>query len=149
MGRLIHKFDGKNEMICRHEDCDTVEEKCPLVNKDNCYCLLSVFNKLAEYEDADEQGLLLKLPCRIGDDVYFIPSRLNFKINILQGLHENNRVYHQKVKRITFTENGWYLECDKDLEYATDHILIDKSYKKTWFLSKEEAEQRLREMESD
>lgn len=28
--------------------------------------------KLKEYEDADEQGLLLRLPCKVGTDVYYI-----------------------------------------------------------------------------
>lgn len=106
------------------------------------------YKKLAEYEDLEEQGLLLRLPCGIGDDVYFIPSKTNYKLNILQGHPESNRVYHQNVEKITFTPNGWYLECDKDLEYSTDHILIDKLYKETWFLSQAEAEQKLKEMES-
>lgn len=30
------------------------------------------FEKLAQYEDAEEQGLLLRLPCPIGTDVYYI-----------------------------------------------------------------------------
>ena len=105
--------------------------------------------KLAEYEDLEEQGLLLQLPCGIGDDVYFIPSKTNYKLNILQGYPESNRVYHQNVEKITFTPNGWYLEGDKDLEYSTGHILIDKLYKETWFLSQAEAEQKLKEMEND
>ena len=101
------------------------------------------------YRKLDEQGLLLRLPCGIGDDVYFIPSETNYKLNILQGYHESNHVYHQTVERITFTPNGWYLECNKDIEYATDHILIDKLYKETWFLTQAEAEQKLKEMEND
>ena len=28
--------------------------------------------KLKDYEDLEEQGRLLKLPCKIGDDVYYI-----------------------------------------------------------------------------
>lgn len=28
------------------------------------------FNKLADYEDLEEQGLLLRLPCKVGDTVY-------------------------------------------------------------------------------
>ena len=28
--------------------------------------------KLCEYEDLEEQGKLLKLPCKVGDDVYYI-----------------------------------------------------------------------------
>lgn len=111
--------------------------------------IISVQEKLREYEDLEEQGLLLRLICRIGADIYFVPSKTNFKLNILHGYPESNRVYNQKVKRITFTENGWYLECAKDLEYATDHILVDKLYKETWFLTQDEAEQKLEEMESD
>ena len=29
-------------------------------------------NKLAELEDLQEQGLLVKLPCEVGDEVYYI-----------------------------------------------------------------------------
>lgn len=104
------------------------------------------FEKLADYVNLDEQGLLLRLPCGIGADVYFIPSKTNYKLNILQGHPESNRVYHQTVERITSAQSGWCLECDKDLEYATDHILIDKLYKETWFLTQAEAEQKLKEM---
>ena len=112
----------------------------------NCeegYCAME---KLADYEDAEEQGLLLRLPCGIGSDVYIIPSKVNCELNILNLHPENNKVYHQKVALITFTEKGWYMECDKDREYATDRILSEKMYKETWFLSKEEAEAKLKEM---
>lgn len=103
-------------------------------------------DKWEEYKQLEEQGRLVKLPCKIGDDVWFVPSQTNYKLNILNKHSEANRVYHQKVAKITFSENGWYLECDKDLEYATDHILIDKMYKETWFLTKSEAEARLKEL---
>ena len=104
-------------------------------------------DKLSAYEDAEEQGLLLRLPCGIGSDVYMIPSKINYKLNILSLHPENNRVYHQKVDLITFTENGWYMKCDKDREYAIERILSEKMYKETWFLSQEEAEAKLEEME--
>ena len=31
-----------------------------------------VYKKLKEYEDLEEQGLLIRLPCKIGDTIYFI-----------------------------------------------------------------------------
>ena len=34
-----------------------------------------VLTKLADYEDAEEQGLLLRLPCKVGDTVYHIAGR--------------------------------------------------------------------------
>lgn len=32
----------------------------------------AVYHKLKEYEDAEEQGLLIRLPCKVGDDVWTI-----------------------------------------------------------------------------
>ena len=31
-----------------------------------------LIEKLGEYEDLEEQGRLVKLPCKVGDDVYYI-----------------------------------------------------------------------------
>lgn len=112
----------------------------------NCeegYCAME---KLAAYEDLEEQGLLLRLLCGIGSDIYFIPSKVNFRLNLLSGLTEENRVFHQVVDRITFRKNGWYMECDADLEYGIGRILRDENYGVTWFLSKEEAEANLKEL---
>lgn len=113
----------------------------------NMWSMADLREKLKRYEDTEEQGLLLRLPCGIGSDVYIIPSKVNYELNILSLHPENNKVYHQKVALITFTEKGWYMECDKDREYGTDRILPEKMYKETWFLSQEEAEAKLKEME--
>lgn len=101
--------------------------------------------QLKEYQQLEEKGRLIKLPCKIGDDVYFVPSQTNYKLNMLSHHREENKICHQKVARITFSRNGWYLECDKDLEYAIDNILVDKMYKETWFLTETEAETKLKE----
>lgn len=120
----------------------TKEAKSNVTIKEIC-------DKLADYENLEEQGMLVKLPCKIGDDVWFVPSHTNYKLNILNHHREENKICHQKVVRITFSRNGWYLECDKDLEYATDHILADKMYKETWFLTKSEAESRLEKLRGE
>ena len=150
MERLTEKVFGFVQLkACGNDFCkETCAEHDEEKSCKNCH-IQKAFEKLAEYEDLDEQGLLLRLPCGIGADIYFIPSKTNYKLNILQGYPESNRVYHQNVEKISFTQYGWYLECDKDIEYATGQIFIDKSYKETWFLTQEEAEQKLKEMESD
>lgn len=107
------------------------------------------YAKLKQYEDEEEQGLLKILPVAIGSDVYFIPSKVNYELNVLNSHEENNKVYHQKVANIVFNERGWYLKCNLDLEYGVYHILVDKLYKETWFTSEEEAEQALKRMESE
>ena len=39
---------------------------------DNAEYWLKAYFKLKDYEDLEEQGRLLKLPCKVGDDVYYI-----------------------------------------------------------------------------
>lgn len=71
MSRLTSYKNGlEREMICRYEDCDTVEEYCPHLNEANCPCLQEVLNKLAEYEDLEEQGLLIRKTFELGGKAY-------------------------------------------------------------------------------
>ena len=113
-------------------------------------CVGLPITKLARYEDLEEQGLLLRLPVAIGSDVFFIPSKANFGLNVLHHYEKFNRVYHQKVARINFTENGWYVEGNLNLEYGViDKLFVDKLYKETWFTTKEEAEAALEKMKGE
>lgn len=38
----------------------------------NLWAMADLREKLKEYEDLEEQGRLIKLPCKVGDDVYYI-----------------------------------------------------------------------------
>lgn len=112
----------------------------------NLWAMADLREYLKAYEDAEEQGVMKILPVSIGSDVYFIPSKTNYKLNVLNGYEQNNRIYHQNVANIVFNKHGWYLELDKNLEHGIDHILVDKFYKETWFTTKKEAEQALKQM---
>ena len=115
---------------------------------DRCSLMLDACKKLAEYEQLEEQGLLVRLPVKIGDDIYKIPSKANHDLNVLNGYKANNRVYHQKAYSIVFSQSGWFVQCDKDSIHAPNVICVDVEYGKTWFLTREEAEKKLEEMEN-
>lgn len=115
----------------------------------NLWAMANLRETLKKYEDLEEQGRLIKLPCKIGDDVYFVPSEVNYILNILNNHSENNKVYHQKAEDYVLTRHGWYLECDQDVKYGTGHILIDRLFNKTWFLTKSEAEAKLEELRGE
>lgn len=138
MERLTVKWSDKN--YDTFDPVDIVDNEYSKANYNK------ILTKLGEYEDLEEQGRLVKLPCKIGDDVYFVPSEVNYKLNILNSHSENNKVYHQKVDDFVLTRHGWYLECDQDVKYGTGHILTDVSFRKTWFLEKSEAEAKLKEL---
>ena len=99
-------------------------------------------SKFCEWKSLDKQGRLLKLPCKIGDTVYVIPSKANYELNILGGRAENNRVYEQIVNRIEISEYGYLLSTCEGMA-----CVLERFYKKTWFLTQEEAETALKNME--
>ena len=125
------------------------ENKIPLVKVLSGEYLYPAIEKLATYEDLEEQGLLVRLPVKIGDDIYKIPSKANYDLNVLNGYKANNRVYHQKVYSIVFSQRGWFVQCDKDSIHVPNVICVDVEYGKTWFLTREEAEKKLEEMKNE
>lgn len=95
-----------------------------------------VLRKLAEYEDAEEQGLLLRLPCKVGSTLYQpIGNQINeyYIIGLRFDIPRNKFMYE-----VTYHVGlDWYnTTCDFD--YINEVV----------FLTKEEAEQKLKEMES-
>ena len=97
----------------------------------------NVLQKLADYEDLEEQGLLLRLPCKVGSTLYQpISNQINeYKaIGLCFDITRNEFVY-EVIYQIGLE---WYkTTCDFDC------------INKTVFLTKAEAEQKLKEMNTN
>lgn len=100
--------------------------------------ILNVATRLKEYEDLEEQGRLIKLPCNVGDKVF-----LDFA------------GFGKDVDR--FTVKDFHLDCFKDGETTLfcDYESNDRTlsgqidameFGKTVFLTKSEAEAKLKEL---
>ena len=95
----------------------------------------SLKKKLKEYKDLEEQGLLLRLPVKIGSILYQPVS---------------NRINEYKVTGLRFdnTRNEFMYEAAyRGLEWYTTICDFD-CINKIVFLTREEAEQKLKEMEN-
>lgn len=59
--------------IDKNEDCPTCSIcwKCNIPPRE-CWYISDALKKLADYEDLEEHGRLIKLPCKVGDTVYEI-----------------------------------------------------------------------------
>jgi hypothetical protein len=92
--------------------------------------LNNALEKLAEYEDLEEQGLLIKLPCKVGDTVYQIMY--------------DRTIENYKVVGFEIDERGkLFVRVLIERPAAT----IKLSYRKEdLFLTREEAEKALEEM---
>lgn len=95
--------------------------------------------KLAEYEDLEEQNRLLKLPCAVGDTVYTNHS--------MQGWHlrAKNRPYEAKVVFIGVNGVNNFINVDLKNDHMLQFSFSD--FGKTVFLTREEAESALKELE--
>ncbi len=56
-----------------------------------------------------DKSKFIELPCKVGDTVYVIPSKVNYDLNKLNRHSENNRVYEQTVDEVRMFKNGNYL----------------------------------------
>ena len=94
-----------------------------------------VIKKLADYEDAEEQGLLLKLPCKVGDTVYNIVPHLS-----LEGAYAEGSTYNTDViSFIQINDDSILLVFKNGLAKNINQIGI------TVFLSQAEVEKVLEE----
>lgn len=59
-------YNEKRELECG-EYCDSCSQ-----GAGNCKTVENMIKKLATYEDLEEQGLLVRLPCKVGAEVYYI-----------------------------------------------------------------------------
>jgi hypothetical protein len=114
MGRLTINID--NEWCVNGVGYTCCEEYCKERLNECEDCLIyEAISKLAHYEDMEEAGRLIELPCAVGDTVYHIRDPLEGEPSIV------------KVKFSYF----WLEQWD------------------TTFLTKEEAEAKLKELEGD
>lgn len=95
-----------------------------------------VINKLAAYEDAEEQGLLLKLPCRVGDTVY--------EISLVEP-YRNPAIREMGVTDILLRDDDIYLTLQDLHDEDYDNSILSTEIGKTVFLTEKEAEQALKE----
>lgn len=97
-----------------------------------------VFYRLAELEDKIENGTLIELPCKVGDMLYKVVK---------------NFIVEYRVHKIEFyiTEDkqfGYCLYCDNYALGDFDYF-YKKSIGKEVFLTKAEAEKKLKEQQNE
>lgn len=120
-------YNEKRELECG-EYCDSCSQ-----GAGNCKTVENMIKKLATYEDLEEQGLLVRLPVKIGDTLYCIDN------GIVELLIVNSfRIYNFNRIEIDFENASGFTLCTFSGE-------LDEGY----FLNREEAEKKLEEIQND
>ena len=123
-----YKTSHKSGIACAHffsPECHSVEGNCSR----GCPWEEEVWLKLAHYEDFEEAGRLLVLPCKVGDRVFCI---LHSKNEIVEDVVEDYDIWSIK--------NGLKLRIS--LLNINDYVVGE--FGKTVFLTLEEAEAALK-----
>ena len=101
----------------------------------NLWAMADLRERLKEYEDLEEQGLLLRLSCNVGDTVYCI---------------EDKKIWDCIVDKVTISRiNGVWIEvkAPKSMPDISAIEYTENAFGKTVFLTQSEAEQKLKELE--
>ena len=96
------------------------------------YQVRNWLNELKQYKDLEEQGLLLRLPCPIGTTVY----NTTWWDDVTEKVKVNGKTFYRTVHKHKVSK-------------STFSLLDICDFGKTVFLTKAEAEQKLKEMEND
>ena len=160
MERLTQRENNKLIMVKQ----DNGEYIPAYWNEDN----FKVIKKLADYEDLEEHGLLVRLPCKVGDIVYVDSAIL--PIEDMEGYEDiDNKIpsyFQGRVVSFRFAKRNWvkiavkakwlYEWIDDETGLESDYIEHEKNFLillsmigKYIFLTREEAEKELEEMKAN
>ena len=118
------------------------ENKIPLVKVLSGEYLYTAIEKLATYEDLEEQGLLVRLPVSIGTKVYMIASMFDC-IYDYDNCKATQKWKCEEDIQCEYERKSYYV---KEIEFTS---IMKNSIGKSIFLTREEAEKRLEEIQND
>lgn len=97
------------------------DEMWEMACEPDCEAIDAVYRKLKAYEDAEEQELLLRLPCKVGDTVYVVTSPFNVFDDIEYDENMKDEVYEAYVSSVSFYESG---EQYRIYAKVTNHFIL-------------------------
>lgn len=98
-----------------------------------------LLEKLGKYEDAEEQGLLLRLPCKVGDTLYRVNKGAKEPVIMM-------RVIQLYIKQIHKDRTVMRIDAINDADMG-ESCYLPCDIGERIFLTREEAEAKLKEME--
>lgn len=121
------KVSQKNEEINNRFKADCIKDA------EEHEQLAEWLEELKSYKEAEEQGLLVRLPCKVGDTVYTITRFCSGGIRDCDYAYECSECPNYKP----------------EIDYKRFKITMLNSVGKTVFLTREEAEKKLEELGND
>lgn len=121
------------------------ENKIPLVKVLSEEYLYPAIEKLAIYEDLEEQGLLVRLPCKLKDKLYHFYG-IDLEDNFVDVISDE---IIMEVVATEFVIDSYEIaiKCITDWNSPYEYLPAAE-FGKTVFLTREDAEKKLEEMQN-
>lgn len=119
--------------------CSSYCDNCSKGTGD-CNTMKKMINRLAELEDLEEQGLLVRLPCKVGDTVYRVNAGAKQPI-IPMTVSEIHFLCYKNERAVRFDAIG-----KEDMGESCYRL---EDIGRIVFLTHEEAERKLEEMKAN
>lgn len=120
MGRLTERYDitpdGESDVWVKQHD------------------YISAARKLCDYEDLEEQGLLVRLPCKLNGTLYSVN-------------YSNKTIAENTIIKISINDHVKRFYCIDD--NLRERIFFSRRIGENVFLTREEAEKKLEEVQND
>lgn len=107
----------------------------------NMWSMADLREKLKRYEDTEEQGLLLRLPCKVGDTLYRVNKGAKEPVIMM-------RVIQLYIKQIHKDRTVMRIDAINDNDMDESCYFLEDIGEKVFF-TREEAEAKLKEMEGE
>jgi hypothetical protein len=139
MDRFTTKESSRPELL----GCICCQEHSNCYSNMSCDEIYNALSKLRYYEDLEEQGRLVVLPCKVGDTIYVIDWYLDCDIDafdVCDDYRKNDEIAcgycrHNVVKKFV-----------SERKYENQKI---DDFGKTIFLTREEAEEALKRIKGE
>ena len=144
MERLTEKIGNTNCVKGCGSNCKYGFQHCRTEDWENCKTIDDVIDKLAEYEDLEEHGRLVKLPCKVGDTVWQI------MVVGVQGKNIKYGIFKAVVTTISvdYQMNFLFSTITEDEERYRNEV-TSTAIGETMFFTKSEAEAKLKELRGE
>lgn len=129
MKRLTERTDIGDSLLdeiafINPDDAEGLYNLRDIANHGSDELLYEIANRLAEYEDMEEQGLLVRLPCKVGDTIYRCGDPIK-------------KIYEWQIAYVEVYDDETVFVDD------SDNTFVEADIGKTVFLTRKEAEKAL------
>lgn len=121
-------YNEKREFECG-EYCDSCSQGAGI-----CKTVENMIKKLATYEDLEEQGLLVRLPCKLNGTLYSVN-------------YSNKTIAENTIIKISINDHVKRFYCIDD--NLRERIFFSRRIGENVFLTREEAEKKLEELKNE